>query len=50
MPAKVQKKGKCYTVKTPNMTHAKCTTKKKAKSQQKLLNAIEHGYVPHKMR
>jgi hypothetical protein len=47
MPAKVtKKKSGCYSVKTPNGTHAKCTTKDKAKAQQRLLNAIDHGYKP----
>lgn len=53
MPAKVRKIGKGknkgkYRVTTPNGTRAKATTKKKAKKQQRLLNAIEHGWVPGK--
>lgn len=35
-----------YTVKTPNMTHAKGTTKEKAEKQKRLLLAIEHGFRP----
>jgi len=47
MPAKVTKKanGK-YEVSTPNGVHAKGTTKAKAESQQRLLNAIDHGWEP----
>ena len=47
MPAKVYKKaeGK-YTVRTPNGTHAKGTTLKKAKAQARLINAIDHGWKP----
>jgi hypothetical protein len=44
MPAKVTKtKGGKYQVETPNMVHAKGTTKAKAEAQQRLLNAIEHS-------
>lgn len=51
MPAKVKKtKGGKYQVSTPNMTHAKGTSKKKAKAQQRLLNAIDHGWKPTKKR
>ena len=46
MPAKVKKKGKKYEVRTPNQVHAKGTTKEKAEAQRRLLNAIEHGWVP----
>ena len=49
MPAKISKnKDGSYAVRTPNATHAKHTTKKKALAQQKLLRAIEHGFVPRK--
>ena len=57
MPAKVTKVKGGYQVKTPNAVHAKHTTKAKAKSQQRLLNAIEHnpnfkprGPSPHTVR
>lgn len=43
MPVKIKKSGKCYKVSTPNGTKAKCTTKKKAAAQRRLLNAIEHN-------
>jgi len=47
MPAKVTKnKSGGYRVATPNGVHAKSTTKAKAKAQQRLLNAIDHGYKP----
>lgn len=47
MPAKVTKtdSGK-YKVSTPNQVHAKATTKEKAESQKRLLNAIDHGWRP----
>lgn len=50
MPAKISKVKGGYSVKTPNMTHAKKTTKEKAKKQQRLLNAIDHGWVPTNKR
>jgi len=47
MPAKISKnKSGGYSVRTPNGVHAKGTTKKKAMAQQRLLNAIDHGYKP----
>ena len=46
MPAKVTKVKGGYSVKTPNATHVKRTTAAKAKSQQRLLNAIDHGWTP----
>ena len=47
MPAKILKKksGK-YEVKTPNGVRAKGTTKAKAVKQQRLLNAVDHGWKP----
>ena len=49
MPTKVKKlsSGK-YQVSTPNMVHAKSTTKEKAMAQERLLNAVEHGWKPTK--
>jgi hypothetical protein len=35
-------------VSTPNGIHAKATTPEKAKAQERLLNAIDHGFVPRK--
>lgn len=46
MPVKIRKKGKTYEVRTPGGIKAKGTTLKKAKAQKRLLNAIEHGFVP----
>ena len=48
MPAKIRKKGSKYQVSTPNGIHAKGTTKEKAMAQQRLLNAIDHGWKPSK--
>ncbi len=47
MPVKVSKtsKGK-YKVSTPGGVKAKGTTKEKAESQERLLNAVEHGWKP----
>ena len=47
MPGKIRKtkKGK-YRVTTPNAVHAKGTTKARAEAQVRLLNAIDHGWVP----
>jgi len=51
MPTKVTKtKGGKYRVKTPNAVHAKGTTKAKAKAQQRLLDAIDHGWTPTKSK
>jgi hypothetical protein len=46
MPAKVRRtKGGKYRVTSPTgRVHAKATTKTKAKRQQRLLNAIAHGW------
>lgn len=51
MPVKITKnKSGSYRVKTPNMTHAKSTTKAKAMAQARLLNALEHdpNFKPRK--
>lgn len=45
MPAKI-KKVNGYQVRTPGGVKAKSTTKKKAKRQKRLLNAVEHGFKP----
>jgi len=51
MPAKITKtSGGKYRVSTPSAVHAKGTTKGKAESQQRLLNAIDHGFVPDKSK
>lgn len=47
MPVSIKKKGSgCYSVSTPNQTHAKCTSKKNAERQRNLLNAVDHGWHP----
>ena len=46
MPARVRKVKGGYSVSTPNAVHAKKTTKAKAESQKRLLNAVEHGWKP----
>lgn len=46
MPAKVRKTDGKYRVSTPHGVKAKGTTKKKAEAQQRLLNAIDHGFKP----
>lgn len=46
MPVKIKKVKGGYKVSTPGGTKAKKTTKKKAKAQKRLLNAVEHGWKP----
>jgi hypothetical protein len=49
MPAKMIPIGNGkYKVITPNGVHAKSTTKENAQKQVRLLNAIDHGFVPTK--
>ncbi len=43
MPASIIKTSDGYMVRTPNGVKAKGTTKKKAESQKRLLNAVEHS-------
>jgi len=46
-PVTIRKKpGDGYSVRTPNGVKAKGTTLAKAKSQRRLLNAVEHGWKP----
>ena len=45
MPVKI-KKVDGYRVSTPHGVKAKSTTKAKAKRQERLLNAVEHGWKP----
>ncbi len=44
MPVTINKSGKKYQVRTPGGVKAKGTTKKKAKAQERLLNAVDHGW------
>lgn len=46
MPAKITRVKGGYKVSTPNGTHAKKTSKKKAMAQKRLLNAVDHGWKP----
>ena len=47
MPVKIQKnKNGGYKVSTPHGTKAKNTTKANAVKQERLLNAVEHGWQP----
>lgn len=50
MPYVVRKvRGKdCYTVKNriTGRVHSKCTTRDKAHKQMRLLQAIDHGFIP----
>ena len=49
MPIKITKTtSDRYRVSTPGGTKAKATSRKKAEAQRKLLNAIDHGFVPRK--
>jgi len=41
-PVKITKVKGGFQVKTPDMIHAKHTTKAKAEAQERLLNAVEH--------
>jgi len=51
MPVNVRKtKSGKFQVRTPGGVKARGTTKAKATSQQRLLNAIEHGFVPDKKK
>lgn len=51
MPVKLRKlKSGKVQVSTPNMVHSKGTTMAKAKSQERLLNAVEHGWNPKASR
>jgi len=47
MPVRIKKlKGGRYKVSTPGGTKSKGTTLKKAKSQERLLRGVEHGWKP----
>ncbi len=50
MPVTIKKKDHRFEVKTPGGIKSKGTTLKKAKAQERLLNAIKHnpGFVPRK--
>ena len=46
MPVSIKKVAGGYRVSTPRGTKAKHTTKAKAQAQERLLNAVEHGWRP----
>ncbi len=46
MPVRIRKVRGGYKVSTPHGTRAKKTSLAKAKSQKKLLDAVEHGWRP----
>lgn len=48
MPVTIKKMDGKVRVSTPGGVKAKGTTMAKAKKQQRLLNAIDHGWVPKK--
>ena len=52
MPAAIDKdpSGKGFQVSTPNGVEGSKMTLRNAKSQQRLLNAIDHGWKPDKDR
>jgi hypothetical protein len=50
MPVTISKSGSGWRVSTPHGTKAKHTTRKKAMAQKRLLNAVEHGWVPNKRK
>ena len=50
MPVKITKTKKGYQVSTPGGVKIKGTTKKNALAQERLLNAIEHGFKPTKKK
>lgn len=50
MPVKIKKVGKKYRVSTPSGVKAKGTTREKAEAQERLLNAVEHGWKPSKKK
>jgi len=50
MPVTIRKTGNAYQVRTPGGVKAKHTTRAKAEKQQRLLNALDHGFEPRKKR
>ena len=49
MPVSIKKENGKYQVATPHGVKSKGTTLKKAKAQERLLNAVEHGWTPRAM-
>ena len=50
MPVTITKMDGHYQVRTPGGIKAKKTTKAKAEKQERLLNAIDHGWKPRGIR
>lgn len=50
MPVRITKLDGKYRVSTPGGIKSKGTTKKKAEAQERLLNAIDHGWKPRGIR
>lgn len=50
MPYRIEKVKGGFKVSSPTGTRAKKTSKRKAKSQIRLLNAVDHGFVPRKSK
>jgi len=48
MPVKIEKEDDGYTVRTPKGVKGKGMTLRNAKAQERLLNAIEHGFKADK--
>lgn len=46
MPVSIEKTDGGYRVSTPHGVKAKHTTRRKAKAQERLLNAVDHGWNP----
>ena len=46
MSVKIKKRGRKYRVSTPGGVKSKGTTRVKADAQERLLNAVEHGWEP----
>ena len=50
MPVRLRKVGRKVRVSTPSGIKSKGTTLRKAKAQERLLNAFDHGWVKPKRR
>jgi len=50
MPVRIRRINGGFRVSTPGGVKAKRTTAPKARRQKRLLNAIDHGFVPGKRR
>lgn len=48
MPVSISKVDGGYRVRTPNGVKAKKTSLKNAKAQERILNAVDHGWKPSK--